>query len=174
MHEGQNRGSLSAKQIIAVLLGPGLFVLALDSAIEHFVGKGGVDNKLQLIPALFGPVGGVALLILGVKALRLSPGAVRWTLRGVGLLSTVVGLAGGVFHVLPLLDDLKDEELTRGAIEGAIGSAPPLIAPLAFAAMGIMLVAIASPRLLISFSKSEKAAEPAEPIDLAHARRKAG
>ncbi len=165
---------LSAKQIIAALMGPGLFVLALDSAVEHFVGKGGVDNKLQLIPAFFGPIAGALLIVLAIRKLRLSEGAVRLVLRAVGGLSTLVGLAGAVFHVLPLIEDLSDEELTRGALEGAIGSAPPLIAPLAFAAFGTLLVALASPRLVIAFRRSAEGAAQGAPIPIADVRRKAG
>ncbi|MGA9521031.1 MAG: hypothetical protein WBV82_06180 [Myxococcaceae bacterium] len=131
---------------IALLIGPGLLMLGLDSWISHFAGKE-PSHLAQWVPVVFGPIGAVVLIAIGAR--RLSRRTLGIGLFAVGLLAVVVGLAGAGYHLIPFFDDLQDERLTFGTITGALSIAPPVFAPLAFAGMGALLCAVASPRVVV-------------------------
>ncbi|MGQ0506371.1 MAG: hypothetical protein ACT4TC_13750 [Myxococcaceae bacterium] len=149
---------LPTKRLVAALLGPGLFMLAVDSGISHFAGKD-MENGLQIVPVTFGGLGGVMLLLLGIRPLKPSAQAVSNVLRVVGGLAIAIGLAGTVLHLLPLYRDMSDESLTWGALEGAVSLSPPVFAPLGYAGLGALLIAIGSPRVLIELVGGAKAAD---------------
>jgi hypothetical protein len=134
------------KPVLALVMAPGVIALGVDSAISHFAGKES-DHLGQWIPIVFSAAGGVLLGLVGL--VRFSPNLVRVLLRVVGGSSALVGLAGVVFHLIPMVKDLQDESLTFGALMGALSVAPPVFAPAAFTALGGLLFALASPAVVI-------------------------
>ncbi len=155
---------------IALLLGPGLLMMGLDSWISHFAGKE-ESHFAQWVPVVFGPIGGAALVVVGAR--RLSRRALAIGLFAVGLLSVIVGLAGAGYHLIPFFNDLQDEKLTFATITGALSIAPPVFAPLSFAAIGGLLCAVASPRVVVRVDLGKAPADPpaetpapARPLDV--------
>jgi hypothetical protein len=155
--------ALTLKQALAAMMGPGLLVLAIDSAIGHFAGKG-LSHLGQLIPIAFGVLGGVALSFLGLQPFRLR--AVRLCARIVGAIGVAVGLLGTLFHFIPLIKDLMDEPLSLSAIQGALSVAPPVFAPMAFAGVGALLWFLGSPRLYLGLRDAETVASASEDEDV--------
>jgi hypothetical protein len=147
---------------LALLIGPGLLMLGLDSWISHFAGKD-PSHVAQWVPVVFGPIGAVALITIGAR--RLSRRALGIGLFAVGLLAVVVGLAGAGYHLVPFFDDLQDEQLSFVTITSALSIAPPVFAPLAFAAIGGLLCAVASPRVVVrvELGKTSEAATAEAP-----------
>ncbi len=143
---------------VALLIGPGLAFLALDSWISHFAGKD-ASHSAQWVPVIFGPIAAVVLIAIGAR--RLSRRALAIGLFVVGLLAVAVGLAGAGYHLIPFFDDLKDEPLTFTTITSALSIAPPVFAPLAFAAIGSLLCAVASPRVVVRVELGDRSPAPA-------------
>lgn len=164
---------LGAKRFVALLIGPGLLAVAIDSAIAHFAGKG-VGHPAQLVPLAYGAAAFVVMILVTVVDPQLA--WFRRGLRMLGLASAAVGAAGTFFHVKPMLADLADETLSWDAIDGALGVAPPVFAPAAFIALGGLLWVLASPRLQLRIALDAEArrfvdepapAPKAEPVDAA-------
>lgn len=150
---------MDAKRLFALAIGPGLLFLGVDAYISHFCGKDG--EGLQWVPVYFAPIAMVLTVIWG--AARLPPGAFRWGLTLVGLASTVVGLWGTVLHLRVILEDLSDETVNWASIQGALGSGPPVFAPLAFAGVGMAIALVAQPIIDIRLRRSaEKQSAPLE------------
>lgn len=155
---------LGAKRLAALLIGPGLLAVALDSAIAHFAGKG-VTHPAQLIPLAYGAAAFVAMLAVALP--RLSASGFSRGLRVLGVASAGVGAAGTFFHLKPLLADLSDEAFSWSSLEGAVALAPPLFAPGAFIAIGGLLWVLASPRLQLRIVLGAEVAEAARPAPVA-------
>ncbi len=137
---------LGAKRLVALALGPGILAIGLDSAIAHFAGKT-MSHAGQIVPLAYGAAACVFLVVVAMPAI--SRKTFRLGMRVVAVTAAIVGIAGTVFHLVPMIEDLQDEELSAAAIEGALGLAPPLFAPLAFVAFGMILWIVASPRVSI-------------------------
>ncbi len=135
---------LGAKRFAALLLGPGIFAVGIDSAIAHFAGKG-VSHPAQLVPLAYGAA--ALVLVVAVALPKLPASWFRRGLRVAALASAAVGAAGTFFHLRPMLEDLADEGVSLLSLEGALAVAPPLFAPGAFVILGALLWVIASPRV---------------------------
>jgi hypothetical protein len=134
----------NTRRAVALALALGLAMLAVDAAIGHFAGKD-FDNRLQLIPVIYGALGFVVLLVVVWPTAR-APFA--WSARLLGVAGVLVGLAGAGFHLNALLNELEGE-YSWSALEGGLSLAPPVFAPLGFAAIGALLWLLPSPRLLL-------------------------
>jgi hypothetical protein len=156
---------LGAKRLIALLLGPGVLAIAFDSAIAHFAGKA-ADNTLQFIPLIYGFVACLGLIAAALP--KISRRAFQITMRVFGGTAALVGIAGTIFHLLPIIEDLKDESLTLGSIEGAISLAPPLFAPGAFIGLGGLIWILGSNAVAIrlNLGKVSKKAAAVEQLRL--------
>ena len=132
-------------------LGAGLAIVGLggDVALSHFVGREMVRHA-QLIPVVFAALAGGLLI---VRAGAGSRDTFRWLLRGVGAAAAVVGTLGTMFHLRPFLMLLEDPGWTWDAIALAIRLAPPLMAPGAFAGIGLLLIGLASPRVSLRLAR---------------------
>ena len=154
---------LGAKRFVALLIGPGLLAVAIDSAIAHFAGKG-VGHPAQLVPLAYGAAAFVVMMLVTILDPQLA--WFRRGLRVLGLASAAVGAAGTFFHVKPMVADLADETLSWNAFEGALALAPPVFAPAAFIALGGLLWVLASPRLQLRIALDAEArsfvGEPAQ------------
>ncbi|MFL5318183.1 MAG: hypothetical protein ACJ790_00905 [Myxococcaceae bacterium] len=141
----QRLKQMDAKRLFALAIGPGILALGVDAWISHFCGKDG--EGLQWVPVLFAPVG--MLIAIAWGAVRMKPRAFRWGMTLLGLASTVVGLWGTVLHMKAIWADLADETINWASIQGALGSGPPLFAPMAFAGIGMIIALIAQPLIQI-------------------------
>lgn len=140
-------GDLS--RTIALALAGGFISLSVDSFIAHFVGVAG-EHPGQSIPVVTGLVSALAL-VAGALAKRGSK--LRMFAMGAGgLLSAVVGIIGAGFHGLVLLEALSSGPMTLAGLETALFSAPPPLAPLAFAGLGGLAVLIGSPRISLALT----------------------
>lgn len=142
-----------AKRVAVLVLAPGLAAVGVDAWISHFAGKDG-DSPLQWVPVIFAPI--AAILLIAWALPKLSPRAFGIGLTVVGLLSVAVGLWGTILHLRPILEDLKDEETTWSAIQGALSLGPPLMAPGAFAALGVILAVLGQRRLVIGWQSKQQ------------------
>lgn len=156
---------IGLKRLGALALGPAFVMLAVDAWIGHFAGKEG-NHWAQWIPVFAGPV---ALAVLfAAAAFADSSRIFRFALTGAGISSALVGLAGTVYHLLVLWDDLRDETLNFSSLSGALSLAPPAFAPLAFTGVGGALVLIAWSGIRIELAAAaaptEEAAEAPVPL----------
>ena len=138
--------TLNAKRVIALGVAPGVLALGLDAAISHFAGRE-MANPFQLTPVIFAPLAAMALLLLGAP--HRTAATFRKGVRVLGAVGTLVGLAGTGFHVRALLRLLAGDALTFERLTAALAVAPPLFAPGAFAAVGMLVWLLGSPRLAI-------------------------
>lgn len=145
---------MDAKRLFALAIGPGLLALGVDAWISHFVGKEG--EGLQWVPVIFAPLGMLVALAWG--AVRMNPRAFRWGLTLLGLSCAVVGLWGTGLHVQVIWADLADETFNWASIQGALGSGPPLFAPMAFAGVGGLIALIAQPLLELRLNRGNQTA----------------
>lgn len=134
----------NSRKAIALAVAPGLLALAFDAAVSHFAGKD-FDNKLQVVPVVYGVLGAVVMSLLCIPKSR---GVFAWTARIVGALGVLVGVTGSVFHMLRLFKELGGH-YSASAWEGALSVAPPLLAPLGFAGVGALLFLLPSRMLLL-------------------------
>jgi hypothetical protein len=132
----------NSRRAVALALAPGLAALALDAYIEHFIGRNG-EAALQWVPVVFGPIG---FFLLSVACVLRPRATFTWGARLVGAVAVVVGLWGAILHGQVFYADL-DGKWTRNAVEGALEVAPPLFAPMAFALLGGLVLALTSARL---------------------------
>ena len=138
------------KRFLALLFGPALFALGVDALIGHAAGKEIAEPAIQLVPAIFGPV---AAVVLVVAAPLLSNTGFAWTARIVGSASALLGLVGTVLHIVSLVRDVAaKEELSWTRFEDLVAAAPPMFAPGGFLAVGVgvFLLGLSSWHLQIS------------------------
>ncbi len=138
---------LSRWVVIAAALG--LWALAFDSAVGHFAGHEAENLFLQLVPIAVGLLGGVVLLVGSPRWLKTGW---RWVARTVGAICVAIGLAGTWFHGHELWEELSEDALSWGALEGGLSVAPPLGAPGGFIAVGVLLLAVASVRVRVELA----------------------
>jgi hypothetical protein len=124
---------LSRDQLMLLMVAINEVFLAIDIYLAHSISGTIVPN--EWIPIIFGPIAGIVLFVAGVIALRNRPLATLIaTLTCV--LSIVVGLLGAYFHwgraILPHAP--AGQQLTVTLLVWA----PPVIAPLMFALVGVM------------------------------------
>jgi hypothetical protein len=139
---------LGPKRFVLLLLAGGYVALFIDAYIGHEVTGGGISNPAQYLPLGFSPLAALVCAFLGLK--RVSERLLAWVTGVVGSVSAVMGAVGVGLHLYPVLLDLQNEEVTWAAFLGALGSAPPLLAPAAFLAVGLMLIAVGARRVRIS------------------------
>ena len=122
------------KRFLALLFGPTLIALGVDALIGHAAGKE-ISEPIQVLPAVFGPLAGVVLLI---AAPLLSNNGFAWTARIIGGSSALLGLVGSLLHLAALIRDVRrSDELDWTSFEDVIAAAPPLVAPGGFLAVGV-------------------------------------
>jgi hypothetical protein len=137
---------VAAKRLIAMAVAPGVVGLGVDAGIAHFAGRE-MASKAQLIPVLFAPLAAVVLMLL---ASPYRTGTMfRRGVRAVGAVAAGVGLLGTGFHVRALLRLLAGTPVTFDNLKAALAVAPPLFAPGGFAAVGVLVWLLGSPRLAI-------------------------
>ncbi len=139
----------NSRRAAALALAPGLLVLAGDAWVEHYLGREG-ENPLQFVPVGYG-VAAFALLALIVWPRRRA--VFTWGTRFVGAAGVGVGLWGAYLHFGILVADVDGKWTTEegglnwNVLEGAVEYAPPLVAPLSFAALGGLLLVLTWSRL---------------------------
>ncbi|KAA3656320.1 MAG: hypothetical protein DWQ04_31465 [Chloroflexi bacterium] len=129
----QRQLPLSRAQVIMLMAAFNEIMLGLDTYLAHVL-----NNTILLrewIPILFGFGSGIVLLLAGLIAIKNRPLA-SWLATIVFVLSIVVGVLGAYFHFV------------RGTLPSApVGSrvtlslliwAPPILAPFAFAGIGVV------------------------------------
>ncbi len=151
--------SLTAKRAISIALGPGILAIGVDAWIAHLVGKP-LSHPAQYVPIAYAPI--ATLLVLAVAVPKLSEAVFTWTMRAMGALGVLIGIAGTWFHLRWLLGQLEGP-ITQEALEELLPVAPPLFAPAAFAGLGLLLVALGSRSLLIRFQIGSRSISDAEP-----------
>lgn len=134
----------NSRRALALALAPGLVALALDAAIGHWAGKD-FDNRLQTIPVAYGLLGFLAVVVASVPRSRALFAGVA---RAVGALGVLIGLVGTGLHLQSLLEEMEGQ-YTAASLEGALSVGPPVLAPLAFSALGLVLFFLPSAKLLL-------------------------
>ena len=137
---------INAKRALALAVAPGVLGLGLDAAISHFAERE-MAHPAQLIPVSFAPLATLALLFFAAphRGAELFRKGMRW----VGAAATLVGMVGTGFHVRALVRLLEGGPLSFAGLKAALAVAPPLFAPGGFAAVGLLVWALGSPRLAI-------------------------
>ena len=130
--ERLRRLPLSRDQLMLLLAAFNLVLLGLETYLAHLIS--GTIRPREWIPILFGPAGGIVLLIAGVIALR-RRNAATMLATIVLVASIVVGLLGTYFHVVrgslpsaPMFDRISINLLVW---------APPVVGPLVFSLVGL-------------------------------------
>lgn len=132
--------ALSMRRKILLFVAGGMFSLVFDAFVAHFSWNARTMRWTQAIPVAYGLLASVTL---AAGALRPSTVASSdRVLRGVGALGLVVGGTGLVLHGLSLLEILEGEALSIIVVGKALSLAPPLLAPAAFAGVGLLLLAL--------------------------------
>ena len=149
----------NSRKALALVMAPGLLALAFDAAVAHWASRD-FDNRVQAIPVVYGVVG--ALLLVAVCVPR-SRAVFAWTARLLGAAGVLVGLAGTGLHFVKFIAELEGK-FSAASIEGALGSAPPLLAPLGFAGVGALLFFLPSARLLLRLRVGTPARASATPV----------
>src|SRR5438874_11099704 len=144
---------LETKRILAMAIGPGLAGLGLDAAISHFAGRSGMVVPPQYVPVLFAPLACVLTMAFAMPKVKAKVFSVA--MRSIGAAGIVVGLLGTGFHVRALMRLLEGLPLTWANLEPALAVAPPLFAPGAFAAIGAIVWALGSRKVVIRFAPEE-------------------
>jgi hypothetical protein len=123
---------LSRDQIMLLMAAINLLFLGLDTYLAHLIS--GTIVPREQIPIYFGAVAGVVLLVAGLIALRnrnLAIGLAALVL----LSSTAVGLLGAYFHLIRAA--LPTAPVGRRITVDLLVWAPPIVAPLTFALVGL-------------------------------------
>ena len=126
----------------------GLVTMALDAGVAHFAGRP-LKHPAQLIPVVFGAIAiGLVVALFEKKEARLYKIG-----RVVAAAAIGVGLLGSGYHAIALVRMLTASgALDTNMIGVALGIAPPLLAPGAFAGLGAALWALSSPRVGITLA----------------------
>ncbi len=134
----RRRIPFSRDQAMMTLAAVNLMFLGLDTYLAHVLN--GTIRPREWIPILFGPAAGLTLLFAGVIAIRRRPlASLLATITF--LLSIIVGVVGAYFHIIrgSLPAAPAGEQLTIGLLIWA----PPLLAPFAFAGVGVLGISAA-------------------------------
>lgn len=128
----QRRLPLTRDQMMLLLAAVNLLFLGLDTYLAHLVS--GTIVPREMIPIVFGVVSGILLLAAGLLALRQRELA-TWLATLVLLGSIVVGLVGAYFHIVRA--SLPSAPAGQRLSIALLVWAPPVIAPLTFALVGL-------------------------------------
>jgi hypothetical protein len=109
-----------------------LLFLGLDVYLAHLIS--GTIRPREWIPIIFGPVGGITLLVAGLIALRRRRLATILAML-VLIASIAVGLLGGYYHLVRAV--LPDAPLGQRITVDLLVWAPPLVGPLVFSLVGL-------------------------------------
>jgi hypothetical protein len=110
-----------------------LMFLGLDTYLAHVLN--GTIRAREWIPILFGPIAGLILLIAGLIALRRRP--LASTLVTLTFLSSIlIGILGAYFHIVR--GSLPAAPAGQRITVGLLIWAPPILAPFAFAGVGVL------------------------------------
>ncbi len=124
---------LSRDQFMLLMMATNLIFLGVDIYLAHLISGTIVPN--EWIPIIFGPVGGVLLLVAGAIAIKSRPLAT--VLANITfLVSTGVGLMGVYFHVVRGI--LPTGPAGERVSVDLLVWAPPILGPLMFCMVGIL------------------------------------
>lgn len=129
---------LGRDQWVLLLTAVNQFFLSLDTYLVHVLN--GTILFREWIPIGFGIIAGCMLLLAGALAFRQRPLA-TWLATIVLLASVVVGLLGAYFHLVRGI--LPTAPLGQRISLDLLIWAPPVLAPFAFAGVGIMGISAA-------------------------------
>lgn len=152
----------NSRKAIAVAVAPGLLLLAVDAAIAHFAVSGEYGNELQYPPIIYGVLG---FLITMVVVLPKARAPFAWAMRFLGVVGVLVGLGGTGLHVAELIE-LLEGDYSWANIQGTIGTAPPVFAPMAFTGIGALLFLLPSSLLYIRLNVGTPRLAPAPLVAL--------
>lgn len=130
--ERLRRLPLSRDQLMLLLAAFNLVLLGLETYLAHLIS--GTIRPREWIPILFGPAGGIVLLIAGVIALR-RRNAATMLATIVLVASIVVGLLGSYFHVVR--GSLPSAPMFERISISLLVWAPPVVGPLVFSLVGL-------------------------------------
>jgi hypothetical protein len=139
---------IGVKRLAFLALAPAFIAVTIDAGISHAVGKE-VEHAPQYVPIFFGPLAALATAALG--AFALSERVVRRVSAAIGLLGAVIGTAGLWFHFQVLVADLSDETFSLSALAGALSLSPPVLAPGAFAGLGVLVLVLGHPKFRLDW-----------------------
>ena len=134
---GEFKLPLDRNDLLLIFVAFNQIALGLESYLAHLI-SGGI-KPLESVPVVFGPAAGI--LLLGVMYLRMAKQKATLSsllIIGVAAASVVVGVVGSAFH--------WDRALTPGVLPGDrvqwdwLIFAPPALAPLSFAGIGLMTI----------------------------------
>jgi len=128
----------SRDQVMLLMAAINQFFLGLDTYLVHVLN--GTIRPNEWIPIIFGPLAGVTLLAAGVIALKQRPLATILATT-VLLASIIVGVLGAYFHLIRGV--LPDAPLGQAITLNLLIWAPPILAPLSFALVGILGISAA-------------------------------
>lgn len=132
---GEFQLPLTRDDLMLFLVGFNMIAIGIETYLAHLI-SGGIKPG-EAIPMYFGPVAGVIVFIaLFFRVFRQSKVLTTLTILGVSALSVVVGVLGTAFH--------WERGVAPAFFEGSrlrwdwLIHAPPALAPLAFAGIGLM------------------------------------
>ena len=124
---------LSRDQVVLLLVAVNQFFLSLDTYLVHVLN--GTILLREWIPIGFGIIAGVILLLAGLIAIRRRDSAALLSM-GVFIVSVLVGIAGAYFHFIRGIQPTAPVG-SRVTLD-LLAWAPPILAPFAFAGVGLM------------------------------------
>ena len=132
---GEFKLPLTRDDLMLGLVGFNMMAIGVETYLAHLI-SGGV-KPAEAIPVYFGPAAGLIVLIaLFFRVVRQNKVATTLVILGVSALSVVVGVLGSAFH--------WERGIAPAFFEGSrlrwdwIIHAPPALAPLAFAGIGLI------------------------------------
>ncbi len=160
MQVGRRTGGVGTRRLLVAGLMLGIAALGIDAAVGHLL-SGDTPTRPQWIPIFVAPA---TFLLLGMALVAPAGRRLeRWSLSIAGWSNVVLGLAGTVFHLKSLFSNFRGgEAVSWHSLLKALSVAPPTFAPAGFAAIGLMALLVASPRLVVRWERRTAAArEPA-------------
>ncbi|MBN2472036.1 MAG: hypothetical protein JXN59_15045 [Anaerolineae bacterium] len=138
------RVALTRDQLMMLMVAMNLAFLGLDIFLAH--GMNGTIRPNEMIPIVFGPLAGAALLLAGLISLRRRTVAI-WLAFAVLAVSAVIGLVGAYFHVARAIPPSGPGTPTLALT--LLVFAPPVIGPLTFslvAVLGVIAAVLEEPK----------------------------
>ncbi len=129
---------LSRDQLMLLMAAINLIFLGIDIYLAHSISGTIVPN--EWIPIIFGPVGGLLLLVAGLLATKRRPLATVIA-NIVFLCSIVVGLLGAYFHLVRAA--LPTAPVGQRVSVNLLVWAPPILGPLTFSLVGVLGISAA-------------------------------
>ena len=136
----RRRMPISRDQAILLMAAFNEIMLGVDTYLSHVLNNTIVAR--EWVPIIFGPVAGLVLLVAGLMALRNRPLASQLSTL-VFIASMIVGLLGAYFHIVR--GTLPSAPAGQRVTLDLLVWAPPVLAPLAFAGVGLLGLSAAWP-----------------------------